>query len=50
MGKYIVKRILWLIPILLTAPFVAVLAAVAVRFGPLMAEAVEVAVKLVVIP
>jgi len=40
----------WLIPILLTIPFLAALIGVAVRFGPLLYEAVSVAVKLVVKP
>ena len=40
----------WLIPILLAVPFLAGLSYIAVRFGPFLHEAVQVAVKLVVSP
>lgn len=40
----------WLLPIVLALPFIAGLTLLAVRFGPLVAEALEVAAKLVVIP
>ena len=40
----------WLTPIALAAPFVAAIAVLAVRYGVLIKEAVEVAAKLAVIP
>lgn len=40
----------WLIPIVLAAPAIGVMAYVAIEYGPRLMEAVQVAVKLVVSP
>ncbi len=40
----------WLIPIALAAPIIGAMVYVAIQYGPVLMEAVQVAVKLVVSP